>query len=240
MDVPGLGAPRLVRIYVPKHARERDRPLLLLFDGQNVFDDAPSFAGGWHAHRAVERLAKNVSPPVVVGLDHGNERRIAELSPFPVGSHPARFHELFGWITGFLLQHLRHHFAITHDARRTVIGGSSMGGLAALHAHLARPDLFGGCIAMSPSLWVGRGAMFEWAHHHRPRHDARIYLDAGAREPAGMVRGAESMARLLAEHGARGLKVRIDPRGGHREIDWRRRLLGALRHTFGTSRDHPR
>lgn len=54
-DVPGLPPRRHVRAYVPTRARASSRPLLFLFDGQNAFDDAPSFAGGWHAHLAVER-----------------------------------------------------------------------------------------------------------------------------------------------------------------------------------------
>lgn len=239
MDVPGFGAPRMVRVYVPRRARERDRPLLLLFDGQNVFDDAPSFAGGWHAHAAVERLAKNVSPPVIVGLDHGNERRIAELSPFSFGPHAGRAEAFLGWVTGFLLQHIRHHFSVSHDPRKVVIGGSSMGGLAALYAHLASPHLFGGSIAMSPSFWVGRGAMFDWTRQRHVPRDGRFYLDAGGREPPGMMRGAAAMAELLHQRGAGRLWFRPDPKGGHREADWRRRLLGALRLQFGTSKSRP-
>jgi hypothetical protein len=30
-------------------------PTLYLFDGQNVFGDEGSFAGGWHTHAAVDR-----------------------------------------------------------------------------------------------------------------------------------------------------------------------------------------
>lgn len=239
MNVPGYPPDRMVRIYVPRRARERDRPLLLLFDGQNVFDDKPSFAGGWHAHLAVEKLAKTVSPPVVVGLDHGNERRIAELSPFSFGPHQGRADGFLAWVTGFLIPHLRAHFAITNDSRAIVVGGSSMGGLAALYAHLSMPHVFGGSIAMSPSLWVGRGAMFDWVRQRGVPGDARLYLDAGAREPAGMLRGAQSMTELLYQQGARKLWFVRDPKGAHREADWRRRLLKALRLQFGSSKSKP-
>ncbi len=239
MDVPGHPPGRMVRVYVPQRARERERPLLLLFDGQNVFDDKPSFAGGWRAHLAVEKLAKNVSPPIVVGIDHGHDRRITELSPFSFGPHQGRAEGFVGWVAGWLLPHLRAHFGVTHDKRAITIGGSSMGGLAALYAHLSMPDVFGGSIAMSPSLWIGRGAIFDWVRGRSVPSDARLYLDAGGREPGGMIRGAESMAELLYQKGARQLYYRPDPEGAHREVDWRRRLPKALRIHFGTSKTRP-
>lgn len=236
LDVPGYPPHRMVRIYVPRRARDHDRPLLLMFDGQNVFDDRPSFAGGWHTHLAVERLAQNVSPPVVVGVDHGNERRIAELSPFSFGPHQGRAEGFVQWIRSVLMPELRGRFGVTHDRRAITVGGSSMGGLAALYAHLSMPDTFGGSIAMSPSLFVGRGAIYDWARQQQIPSDARFYLDAGEREPPGMMRGAKAMAELLWERGARHLWFRADKRGAHRETDWRRRLPYALRRHFGASK----
>src|SRR5262245_6690597 len=102
-DAPGFPPSRLIRAYVPERSpdappretlfrgrslsetsdRSAGRPVLFLFDGQNVFEDEPSFAGGWHAHKVVDRLARS-RRPVVVGIPHGGERRMAELSPFPV------------------------------------------------------------------------------------------------------------------------------------------------------------
>ncbi len=233
--VPGHGPKRHVRVYVPTRSNERERPLLLLFDGQNVFDDAPSFAGGWHAHAEVERLAKSVSPPVVVGVDHGHEHRISELSPFDFGPHAGRFPEMLDWITRWLVPKLRFEHRLTADPGRTVVGGSSMGGLAALFAALARPDVFGGAIAMSPSLWVGRGAMFRWVGEREVPQGLRLYLDGGGREQR-MLEAATKMAELLASRGARDLRFRADPRGRHDERSWRRRLLSALRYHYGVAR----
>lgn len=234
--VPGVPPKRHVRVYVPKAVRARERPLLLMFDGQNVFDDAPSFAGGWHAHRAVERLAKSVAPPVVVGIDHGHEHRLSELSPFPFAGHGAGLERLLHWITSWLLPKLRREHSLSSAPERVVVAGSSMGGLAALYAALRLPDVFGGAIAMSPSLFVGRGAMFDWTQAHRGVVRGKIYLDAGAREASGrMLAATERMAELLS-HTPVSLRFRADPKGHHREADWRRRLLPALRFHFGSSR----
>src|SRR5262245_6072211 len=48
-EVPGL-ASRSVRVFLPPPDGRGPPPVLYLFDGQNLFDDAPSFAGGWHLH----------------------------------------------------------------------------------------------------------------------------------------------------------------------------------------------
>lgn len=232
--VPGHGPKRHVRVYVPSRAPPAERPLLLFFDGQNVFDDAPSFAGGWHAHVAVERLAKTVAAPVLIGVDHGHEHRIPELSPFDFGPHKGKLPELLDWMARWLVPELRREHRLSADPRRTVVAGSSMGGLAALFAALSRPDVFGGAIAMSPSLWVGRGAMFRWVSERGVPHGVRVYLDGGAKEHR-MLEGAQKMSDLLASRGTDDLRFRADPKGDHSERSWRRRLLPAMRHHFGTS-----
>jgi predicted alpha/beta superfamily hydrolase len=231
--VPGFPPKRHVRIYVPRRAPARDRPFVLLFDGQNVFDDAPSFAGGWRAHRSIERLSKSVEPPVIIGVDHGHEHRIAELSPFDFGPHRGDAERFLHWISSWLLPKLRREHHLTHDPRRAFVGGSSMGGLASLYAALRLPDVFGGALSMSPSLFVGRGAIFDWVKQHGAPRGSRIYLDAGAHEAGGrMLASAERMAQLLGKTGAE-LRFRPDPHGHHREASWRRRFLPAVRYLLG-------
>src|SRR5688572_21541133 len=76
---------RAVRVFVPPgyDSAEKEHPLLVMWDGQNVFDDEGSFAGGWHVHEAVSRRAmRGKKAPVVVGINHGNEWRLRELSPW--------------------------------------------------------------------------------------------------------------------------------------------------------------
>jgi enterochelin esterase-like enzyme len=233
-DVPGLKPDRSVRLYLPHRLRPKNRPLLVLFDGQNVFDDAPSFAGGWHAHEAVEALADRTAPPVVVGIDHGNEERIAELSPFPVQGNHGRLESLLAWMRTFLVPHLVAEHAVTTDPRKIAVGGSSMGGLAALYGHLAYPNTFGAALAMSPSIWVAGRALIGWAHHRELDPSGRVYLDAGGREGGGkMLRDARELEGLLRARGEGEVLFRADARGQHREADWRRRLPRALRFVFG-------
>lgn len=234
LAVPGL-RPRRVRIYLPRNPHRRN--LLVLFDGQNVFTDQPSFAGGWHAHLAVERLARWGRPaPVVVGVDHGGEERIRELSPFPVDGKEGQLDLLLDWLTGTLLPLLGFELSLAAGPAGTLVGGSSMGGLAAFYAHWSRPESFGGALAMSPSFWLAEGAIFSAVAERPVPPLSRIYLDAGVREDRGrLLPAVDRMAEHLRRrgYGDDRLLVRHDPRGAHSEASWRRRLPAALRFMLG-------
>ena len=231
--VPGTPPARLVRVHVPKRAAAADRPLLVLFDGQNVFDDAPSFSGGWHTHEVVDRLTRRSNPPVVVAVDHGYEHRITELSPFPVSGHAPAIESFLHWIADWLLPRLRADLSIATDRRRVIVGGSSMGGLASLYALLRRPDVFGGALSMSPSLWVGNGALLRLLSEVAFAPGSRVYVDAGRHEAGGKVLGSVAeLGRIVKTHPHVDLRVVADPRGHHRESSWRRRLPSALRYHF--------
>lgn len=227
-QIPWLKGPRLVRVYVPPHAHAAP-PVLYMFDGQNIFDDAPSHAGGWFLHHAARDLsARGLPAPVIVGIDHGGIHRMRELSPFRIRQRGQAPH-LVRWIVDELAPQIRRTFKTRGDVRGTAIGGSSMGGLAALYAHFHRPDVFGAALCMSPSLWIARDRMLRLvARKPRPKL-SRIYLDAGAHEPR--VRPAtEKMVRLLRQrgHGPEQLRWVFDPEGRHHEPDWRRRAPDAL------------
>jgi predicted alpha/beta superfamily hydrolase len=233
-DVPGL-APRQVRVYLPRsYDAARPSLALYLFDGQNVFEDLPSFSGGWHVHEAVERLArsKRWPAPVVIGIDHGGPGRILELSPFPVEAEPGKAALLLDWITTGLMPELNAELNLVPGPLGVVIGGSSMGGLAALWAHFHYPASFGGALAMSPSLWIATHAIFKDIAGQPTPEVTRIYLDAGAREAKGQVAAAAgTMVEHLIERGydSDRLMWRADAKGTHSEAHWRRRLPKALR-----------
>lgn len=239
LEATGI-APRRVRAFVPRRRRGdggQPAPLLVMFDGQNIFDDAGSFAGGWHVHDVVERRAQTRrSPaPIVVGIDHGGGARLDELAPLRDPKHGGgKLPVLVDAIIGELLP--RVDAQLGAPAVR-YIGGSSLGGLAALYAHLVHPDVFAGALAMSPSLWFTRARVAALLHRQpRPAH-SRIYVDCGGREGADMWAPIEAFAERLRTRGwsdvptrsAHRLKVRYAPHGKHEEAAWRRRFPEALR-----------
>jgi len=229
--IPWLKSPRIVRVYAPPPTGSPP-PVLYMFDGQNIFDDAPSFAGGWHMHLAADDLvARGLQAPVIVGIDHGGAARVRELAPFH-GRRRGQAAHLIRWIARDLAPKIHREFGVRRDVAGTAIGGSSMGGLAALYAHFHRPEVFGGVLCMSPSLWFARGKIFPFVAAEPRPWTSRIYLDAGARE--GVWAQAGHMAQHLRVRGydEQALRWVPDPHGHHREQCWRRRAPGALEFLF--------
>ncbi len=235
-EAPEL-AERRVRVYLPSDIDPATpRFALYLFDGQNVFDDYPSFSGGWHVHRAVERLVGKLPMPIVIGIDHGNGDRVYELSPFEFEGTPGKVDLLLDWLTGTLMPQLAAELPLIPGPIGSVVGGSSMGGLAALYAHFRRPEVFGGALVMSPSFWINDGEILRWLAGQPTPETSRVYLDVGGREGRGtLLPLVASVAAHLANrgYGSDGLMLRPDARGAHNERAWRRRMPKALRFFYG-------
>lgn len=224
---PPGGPARPVRAYVPTRVDlSRPHPTLYLLDGQNVFGDHGSYAGGWHAHEAVERLAaKTLDPPVIVAVANGGVHRISELGA-----------GLDGFLNMFISDLIPRVEAALGGGGPRVLGGASLGGLASLHAWIHHPHVFHSALVMSPSLWFQHRALLhhvERGHWPLPRA-GRLYLDAGARERGRMYADAAHLAAVLrgAGMGEDRLLWRPDRRGAHHERHWRRRLPRALRFLF--------
>lgn len=230
-DVPGL-TPRLVRVHRPPSFVPGPAPVVVLFDGQNVFDDTPSFAGGWHLHDTAPRLATRRRPaPVVIGIDHGGVERIHELCPYPGPRTRGLLNPLLDWLTGWLLPWLAGRLGLSAPpAQKRVIGGSSSAASRRCMPIIAtRASSVVPCVCLPRSGPVVR--LFELVARAPRPPESRIYLDMGRHEGGGMLAGAARMTELLAAKGysRSALRFREDPRGRHREADWRRRAPAALR-----------
>jgi enterochelin esterase-like enzyme len=249
-DIPGIG-PRGVRVYVPSgragstrtERRQVERSVVVLFDGQNVFEDEGSFAGGWHAHRAAERVVTRKRPaPIVVGVDHGYGARQHELFPFASRVSRGDLDFMVAFLRGRLAFDVSARFGVPFAPARWIVGGASLGGLAALYTHFAAPEVFGGALCMSPSFGLGGRRLFAWIAAQPLPWTSRIYLDAGVREGRGTtLPRVAAMASLLRArgYGDSRLRFRRDAKGRHDEVSWRRRLPGALRFLLAPTRSSP-
>jgi predicted alpha/beta superfamily hydrolase len=248
--VAGHHPARAIQVYLPPGYRDgRDRlPLLVLQDGQNLFDSATSFAGSWHAARAFDRLADSGSPVIAVGIPNAGVRRIHEYAPVRDrrygGGGGAAYVQ---WIVGTVLPLLGANFRISPHRDCTGIAGASMGGLISLYAFLHAPERFGLAGVMSPSLFFGDEALTHRIEQHRPP-PGRIYLDVGTLEgrrnrrrksapksPSGAMRRLRRLRRLLEGHGyVKGVDLCFleEPDGRHDEAAWSRRLPGMLDFLF--------
>ena len=235
-EVPGF-APRRVRLYTPWGADERTPlPVLYVLDGQNAFGDEGTLAGGWRLHEAIDGLDRRRSAvPLVVAIPQDPARREDELTPWPTDGRGGAAAGFLHWVARSLVPAISRRRAVIQGPLGTAIAGASWGGLAALHAHWSHPDVFGGALALSPSCWVGRGAIQGFVDSRPAPVISRIYLDCGRHENDGqMLADAAELAERLRRHGytRRQLWWRPDPRGHHHEGAWRRRLPRALRFMY--------
>ncbi len=223
-------------------------PVFYLHDGQNLFDAETAFAGvPWRVDEVAEQAirAGRVQPVILVGIANTADR-LSEYGPRRCGAgRPDDFSRDYG---RFLVEEVKPfidaQYRTLSGPEHTAVGGSSMGGLIALHLCKWYPKVFGMCIAMSPSLWWEREYFLRtlrvwpyWLKH------CRIWLDVGTHENSTVeasrftVRRAQQLARLLACYGlteGRQYRYLEVPGAGHHETAWGTRFHQVLSFFLGT------
>ncbi|MGV3523146.1 MAG: alpha/beta hydrolase [Candidatus Sericytochromatia bacterium] len=188
LTIPGLEGERPLTLYLPPDYAETPEqlyPIAYLFDGQNLYD-REIWPAGWQLHRILDaRAAAGLTVPIVVGIHHGPNRD-EELCPWPAerGQTP-RGDALLDWLVEELHPQLVAELRILDHPACRLVGGSSLGGLLALYAGFRHSDFFGQVMVMSPSLWVGDGAVYTYIAEAAFLHNLdflRLYVDCGALE----------------------------------------------------------
>lgn len=232
--MPALGLERTVRVYLPRGYTNCEGcryPVVYFMDGQNVFDAATSYAGEWGADETLDDLlAKHDLAVIAVGVDHGGEARMRELSVWENPEHaPAKGEAFLADLVGAVKPAIDARYRTRPAAASTTIVGSSMGGLMAHAALLRHPEVFGGALIFSPSYWFSP-AIAEQTARTPLRPEQRVYVYAGGAESESMVPDAKAMFRRFRASGDGEFdKVLIEyPEGEHNEAAWRMALRGGL------------
>ncbi len=224
---PELENTRDLIVYLPPSyfAGERRYPVIYMQDAQNLFDAATSYAGvEWQVDETLEALSAKGLEAVAVGIPHRGEQRVREYSPPANPWWRGAGDRYVAFIVETLKPVIDRTFRTQPDRTHTGLFGSSMGALISLYGFFERPDVFGRCGAMSPSVWVGRSVINQ--HVRAPRPGDRLYLDYGTRETS-----ARSLVDQLLAQGYRedkDLKYVVEEGGQHTEAAWARRLPNAL------------
>lgn len=134
LDAPQLKTTKKIWVYLPKNYKTSDKkyPVIYMHDAQNLFDAKTSFAGEWNIDETLDSLKKQA---IVIGIEHGNEKRLEELTPFPnekYGGGKADDYLEFMVIT--LKPYVDKNYRTKPNANNTVIFGSSLGGLVSYYA----------------------------------------------------------------------------------------------------------
>jgi len=222
MESKILGNERRIWVYSPpKYTAELGRPLslMILFDGWAYAKLMPTFT------LLDNLIADQIIPPtVVVMLDSlDTETRLKELVFYP-SFNQFLVSELMPWI------YMR--YAVTTDPAKTVIGGSSAGGLAAAYAALEHPQVFGnvlsqsGAFSLTPT-WEADYGWLARQYELREKLPLKFYLDVGMLEENSYreLRGRPStleanrhMRDVLTE---KGYPVHyFEFSGGHDYLSW--------------------
>lgn len=252
-DIPSvyLGLTRRITVWLPPGYRRRLRteryPVLYLNDGQNLFEPSRAFAGRtWEVAETAAHLVRQrrIAPLLIVGIDHGAERRAREYLPVDDDRNPAARRplgrEYAEFVTREVMPFVSRTYPVLRTASATGFGGSSYGAVAALYTSLLKPGTFGRLLLESPSLYVGREYLLRLARKAE-RWPSRVYLGVGTAETSREDRNEETVAnvvrlqRVLRRAGLadRRLRVRVEPDAAHTEPAWAGRFPEALEFLFG-------
>ncbi len=177
---------------------DKDRghyPVMYLLDGPGNIQ---------HTAATAQFLTGNgVMPPmIIVGV--GNTDRTRDLTP-PVDVVNERFAQAGGadrfleFIETELVPFVESEFS---TAPYRMLVGHSFGGLTAVHAMFARPDLFDSYISISPSLWWNDGSLLKTARDYFETHDSfdrSLYITLG-NEGGPMQSSFESFIEVLEKY----------------------------------------
>ncbi|GAB3031063.1 alpha/beta hydrolase [Bowmanella dokdonensis] len=239
--IPGIEQSRTLRIYLPPGYDQTDKhyPVLYMHDGQNLFDDATSYAGEWGVDESLNELAVQGLELIVVGIDHGGEQRVNELTPWLPEEYGEAMGEAYAaFVHADLKPWVDSRYRTLTDRSNTVVMGSSMGGLMSHYLIYRYPQTFGAAGIFSPAYWIADGSLFDYSLARPLPENARLYLLMGGEEGEQMVGKFQAMSRTLGEKGAAGqMKVLLDPQGEHNEAFWRRHFKTAILWLFEQSQD---
>ncbi|WP_029036876.1 alpha/beta hydrolase [Salinimicrobium xinjiangense] len=222
IEAPQLDTVKTIRIYLPEAYKDSEEgyPVIYMHDAQNLFDTTTAFAG----ERGVDEFLDNQEGQqvIVIGIDHGNEKRIAELTPFA--------HEKYGggeakayieFITETLKPHVDSTFRTRPDAPNTSIMGSSLGGLVSFYAAVKHPEIFGKAGVFSPSFWYS-DEIFAFAEASEVSPSSKFYFLGGTSEGKAMIPDIVRMKDMMIGKGIpkENLRVNIVEGGEHNESFW--------------------
>ncbi len=161
---------RRVWVYTPPGYRPAGRPyrLLLLFDGWQYTHTIP-------VPTILDNMIADGALPPTVAVMIDKKERMKELYLNP---------SFADFVAGPFIKWVRERYNVTHSPRESVVGGLSLGGVAAAYTALRHPEVFGGVLSQS-------GA-FQYRHEDpeglmrrftkRARVAVRFYLEAGLLE----------------------------------------------------------
>ena len=244
---PLTESPRKVYVYLPDAYDLSDErfPVLYMFDGHNLFDDATATYGkSWGIRDYLDRTQL---PLVVIGQDcnHTGNLRLGEYCPVEVKNsrwYPKDMKPCgditAAWFVNVLKKECEKRYRIRKDRKHVGIAGSSMGGLMALYCVVRYNSTFSRAACVSPSVDLNMEELLELVQSSDMKKDTKVYLDFGseeAKERNYMIHCADNLLRLnhaVTEKGCQAYP-NIVVGGMHNEASWETIVPVFIPYLFG-------
>ena len=181
---------RDIIVYLPpmyEAQPDRHYPVLLMQDGQNLFDSETSFIKGiyWRMGETADELiaAGDIEPLIIVGIYNTGPQRIQEYTPVEDNRLGGGRADTYGqMLVEELKPFLERTYRTLPGPQNWAMGGSSLGGLVTLYLGLRYTWVFSKLAVMSPSVWWRGRAILKTVAQVQRKPDLKIWLDIGTRE----------------------------------------------------------
>ena len=226
IEAPTLSTTKKIWVYLPLDYEKSTKkyPVLYMHDAQNLFDAKTSYAGEWRVDETLDSLKANV---IVIGIEHGNEKRMDELTPFKNEKYGGGKADAYlDFIVSTLKPHVDLNYRTKSSKKNTGIMGSSLGGLVSFYAVLKYPETFGKAGVFSPSFWFSE-EIYTFAKQAK-KSKAKLYFLCGDKEGDKedsplMVNNMNRMIEIMADNRCTCLhltKSEVIKGGKHNEKLW--------------------
>lgn len=219
---------RTLALYLPENY-ENDTiryPVIYFFDGWSLFDQKIQEGTEWQVDEVLDSLGKiGGEQAIVVGI-YGSEDRMTEYKPFPstrwYSDKVVSGNQHAEWVVRELKPWIDARYRTQPEAKATVIGGASLGGLMAYYMVMEYPEVFGAAIVFSPSFWVNE-IVYTLHEENAQVFDQKIYFNAGELETP-TVEGIEKMRDILLGYSvpAENLHLDVETGEGHWAMTWQK------------------
>ena len=181
IEAPQLKSTKKIWVYLPKDyaSSTKNYPVIYMHDAQNLFDAKTSYVGEWNIDETLDSINAQV---IVIGIEHGGDKRIEELTPFKhVKYGGGNADNYLDFIVKTLKSKVDSTYRTKTNSKNTAIFGSSLGGLVSFYAAVKYPEVFGKAGCFSPSFWFGRNELNDLLAQTKDFH-TKIYFLCGYNE----------------------------------------------------------
>jgi predicted alpha/beta superfamily hydrolase len=228
INAPQLDVEKKIWVYLPYNYNNANEtyPVLYIHDGQNLFDRNTPYTGEKRGDEVLDELQLQA---IVIGIEHGEDKRTDELTPYTNEKYGGGNGDAYvDFIINTLKPYIDKTFRTKPNFQNTFIMGKSLGALISYYAMLKYPGVFGKVVAFSPSFWFSEEIynLTEQAENI----SSKVYFMSGTNEGKSMVPNMERMVDLIKPKlkNEDDMVVKIVKGGKHNEKLWSREMADAL------------